>query len=138
MEQVQGRPRPEPFELGGPERMLERERFEGSVGVPHATLHGLAWGQIRQPYEADAIVFTDAVIVRRVLKRQGQESLLLEIRLVDAGEAPRDHGRPAEEPWRESGVLAAAPLAIVVVAHDDPFDPLGLVVPGNIRDGLAG
>ena len=80
-------------------------------------------------------LFADVVVVCRVLERQRQQSLLLQVRLMDARKAPGNHCHTSQKARREGGVLAAAALAIVMVADDDPLDPVGFVGPGNFGYG---
>ena len=93
---------------------------------------GLVGGEVGEADEADAVVLADAVVVGGVLEGEGEEALLFEVGLVDAGEAAGYDGRASEEPGGEGGVLAAASLAVVVVADYDPADPGVPVVPGGL------
>jgi len=58
--------------------------------------------------------------------------LLLEVGLVDARKAARNHGHSPKEPRLQRGVLAAGALAVVPVADDAPCDSC---VPVRFRDG---
>src|SRR4051794_28499458 len=55
---------------------------------------------------------------------------------MDAGEAAGDHGEPAEMPRRQRRVLAAAALAVIPVAYDEPADAAAPVVARDRREGL--
>ena len=51
--------------------------------------------------EADAVVLADAVVVVGIGEGEGQEALLLEVGLVDPGEAAGDDRGSAQQPWGE-------------------------------------
>jgi hypothetical protein len=53
---------------------------------------------------------------------------------VDTGKRLDNDGSSSEVPWLEGSVLPAAPLPVVGVAHDNPRDTLGLVVPRGAWD----
>src|SRR5215831_11102060 len=101
------------------------------------TLDGFPRSQILQSDEADTVVLTDAVVVCRVTKRERQQTLLLQVALVDAGEAAHDDGYTTQQSRRQSGVFTAAALTVVVIADDDPLQVMGFIVPGYLRDGLS-
>src|SRR5207245_158556 len=106
------------------------------AGVLDQALDGLPGRHAGQTEEAHPVVFADAIVVGRVLERQGQQSLLLQVRLVDPREAARDDGRAIQETRREGGVLTATAFPVVRVADDDPLDALGLVVASDRGEGL--
>src|SRR5712691_11113826 len=116
VKQIQCGALPKPLELRGAEGMREEERVGGAIGMRDAALHRLAGRQIRKPHEADAVVFAYPVIIGCITERQCQQSLLLEVRLVDAGEGSGDDRGTAEQARRERGVLAARSFAVVVIA----------------------
>ena len=91
-------------------------------------LDGLAGCHVRKSDEVDAVVFAYLVVVRRVLECEREQALLLQVGLVDAGEAARYDRRAAKQSRRQCCVFAAAAFAIVVVADHDPLDSLRLVV----------
>src|SRR5262249_30297676 len=86
VEEVQRRAHPEPLELRRGVRVLERERLRRAVAVLHQARDGFARREAGQAHQADPVVLADPVVVRRVLEREGQQALLLQIRLVDARE----------------------------------------------------
>ena len=75
--------------------MVELQCFARPIRVLHDTCHGLAGRQVCEADQIEAIVLADAVVIGRILEGQGQESLFLEIRLVDARKAPGDDGSAA-------------------------------------------
>jgi hypothetical protein len=54
--------------------------------------------EARDAADADAVFLLDLLVVRRIDEGQRQDSLLLQVGLVDAREAANDHGRGAEQP----------------------------------------
>ena len=137
MEEVEGGALAEPLQLGGAEGVVELESLAAAVAVAHQASHGPARRDLCQPRQADTVVLPDAGVVRGVLEGEGQEVLLLQIGLVDAGEAAGDDRGTAQEAGGERRVLAAAALAVVVVANHHPLDALGLIVPGDLRYRLS-
>jgi hypothetical protein len=89
--------------------------------------HGLFGGQICQPDQADAVIFSKPLIVSWVLKRECEETLLLEIGFMDARKATGDDCYATQKSGRERRMLAAAALAIVVVANNDPREPVSAI-----------
>ena len=59
---------------------------------------GLVGGEVGQAGQADAVVLADQVVVGGVLEGEGEEALLFEVGLVDAGEAAGYDGSASEEP----------------------------------------
>src|SRR5262245_18964731 len=55
VEQVQGRPRAEPFELGCAEGVVQVQGLDASVGVFDAALHGLVRRQGGEAHQAEAV-----------------------------------------------------------------------------------
>lgn len=80
--------------------MVELYALRGAVGVVDGALDGLVGGEVCQVCEADAVVLLDEVVVGGVPEREGKEALLLEVGLVDAGEAAGYDGSASEEPGR--------------------------------------
>ena len=58
----------------------------------------LAGGEVLEADDGDAVVAADAVVVGRVGEGEGEDSLLLQVRLMDAGEAAHHHGLAAQVP----------------------------------------
>ena len=77
--------------------------------------------------------------VAGVGERERQQPLLLEVGLVDAGEAAGEDHHAAAEPRLHRGVLARRALAVVAVADRHPADARLVVVLGDlgIRPGVA-
>ena len=74
------------------------------------------------------------VVVGGVGEGDGQEALLLEVSLVDAGKGLDEDGAGAQVARLERGVLTAGAFAVVVIAHHDPLQALGLVVARHRRN----
>ena len=127
----------EPGDLVGGHGVVQADGVGGVVGVVDGAEDGLVGGEVCEVCEADAVVLTDAVVVGGVLEGEWEQALLLEVGLVDAGEAAGYDGGASEEPGGEGGVLAAASLAVVVVADYDPADPGVPVVLGGLGEGAA-
>ena len=70
----------------------------GVVGVVDGAEDGLVGGEVGEASEADAVVLADEVVVGGVLEGEGEEALLFEVGLVDAGEAAGYDGSASEEP----------------------------------------
>src|SRR5262245_27359437 len=64
------------------------DRHGLASGLGDHDLHRLAGRQRRKALDRQAVRRVDEVVVLRVLERQGQHALLLEVGLGDAGEAP--------------------------------------------------
>ena len=62
----------------------------------------------------------DPLVVVGVGERQREHALLLEVRLVDAGERPHDHRAPVHVARLHRRVLTRRTLAVVLVADRDP------------------
>ena len=137
MEQVQRRALLEPLELRWPVGVMQTQRLCSAIRVLDDALDGLARSQVLQSDEADAVVLTDAVVVRQVTERERQQPLLLQVAFVDAGEAADDDRHATKEPRRQSGVFTAAALPVVVITNDDPLQAMGFIVPGDLRDRLS-
>jgi hypothetical protein len=87
LHQVQRRAGLEPFDLLSVERViqLDVERC-GARRWDDTRRQRLARRERREASNVDAVSALDAVVVSRVTERQRKDTLLLEIRLVDAGE----------------------------------------------------
>ena len=98
-------------------------------------VHVLA-GHRREAEHVDPVVLVDLVVGGRVGERERHHALLLEVGLVDAGEAAGDRHETEPEAGFHRGVLAAGALAHVLVADHDPR-LAGLVVRlGDVGEGL--
>ena len=58
--------------------------------------------------------------------------MLLEVGLMDASKGLDDDGAAAKVTGLQSGVFAAAALAVVAISDNNPAETLGLVVTGNV------
>lgn len=135
-ELVECRPSAEPGDLGCVHRVVEWDlKRRGTRRGLHVQDDLLARGELVEVEEADAVVSGDLVVVGGVGERQCQQSLLLQVRLVDAGKAARDDRPGAQVARLEGRLLAAAPLPIVRVANDHPAQPRSLVRSRRRRNG---
>ncbi len=117
--------------------MQQDQRVGRAVRVADDAGHGPAGRQVGEADETDAVVLLDALVVVGVLERERQQSLFLQIGLVDARKAAGDHRGAAEKPRRQCGMLAAAAFAIVEIADCDPADAARLIVTGDPRKRLV-
>ena len=85
--------------------------------------------------KGQTVVGADKLPVGRVVEDQGQDALLLQVGLGDAGETASDDRPAAQEAGRHGGVLAAGALTVVDVAHGHPAQAPGLVAPGQLVEG---
>ncbi len=97
-----------------------------------------AGGELAEPQDADAVVLADLVVDGRIVEGQRQHALLLQVGLVDPGEAAHDDGPTAAEAGLHGGVLTARALAPVLVADGDPRLTRLVVVPGDLGVRLHG
>jgi hypothetical protein len=65
--------------------------------------------------EVDLVSGLDAVVVRGVREREGEETLLLTVGLVDTSERPGDDGASSKESGLEGGVLSGRSLSVVLI-----------------------
>src|SRR5262249_39488493 len=117
---VQCRTGPEPLDLLGAERVGAPEVDGGAVGLADLAPHGRFGRQVRQAEHADAVVLADLVVGGRVSECEGQDALLLEVGLVDAGERTSEYGAAVSEPGLHGGVLPGGALSVVRVANGAP------------------
>ena len=85
----------EPLDLLLAHRVLELDLFLATLRVVDDRLHRLAGRQVLQARHADRVALQDPIVVVGVGECQRQQALLLQVRLVDAGEAARDDGAVA-------------------------------------------
>ena len=95
--------------------------------------------QVGEAVDADRVVLADLVVGGRVGEGERQQALLLQVRLVDAGEAAGQDHLGVAEPGLHGGVLAGAALAVVLVADGHPADAGLVEALGDLgeRAGLA-
>ena len=77
--------------------------------------------------DVDGVVDQDPLVVVGVREREREDTLLLEVRLVDPGEGTDDDRSPVHVPHLHRRVLARRAFAVVLVADRDPGDA-GLAV----------
>src|ERR1700733_4709643 len=114
--------------------MIELQQFDCAVGMLDAAFDRFRRRHLEEPDQTEAVVLAEAIVVIRIAKGQSEQPLLLQIGLVNAREAASNHGSTAEQSRREGGMLAAAALAIVPVADDDPFDSERAIIFGDFRN----
>lgn len=105
---------------------------------------------IVQTFRAHLVARVDQVVVGLVDEGERNDTLLLEVGLVDTGEALGQDDATAEVPGLEGGVFSGAALAVVMLGDDEPFQALVLPALGELgnaaraavdvvsRVGLAG
>src|SRR5438309_3402428 len=133
---VQRRPGLEPRDVLPGEAVERLDGLRPSVWLLDRHAHGLPRLERREARDAHAVQRLEAVVVARVLEREGQGALLLEVRLVDAGEALDENDGAAQVARRHRRVLAARAFTIVLVADDHPAHALGLELARDLREGL--
>ena len=119
--------------------MTRLDLVGAAIGMVEDHLDGPSGRELGQSDDVDGVVDPHEVVVSGVCERQGQHALLLEVRLVDAGEGADDDRFGPHVPRFHRRVLAGRALAVVLVADRDPRDA-GLLVPlGEVgqRHGAA-
>src|SRR5262245_33890376 len=135
---VERRPGFEPRDLLAGHGVLDGDLLGAPVWLADPERHRLARLEGRQPDDRHAVVLLDPIVVLGVAERQREHPLLLEVGLVDAGEAADQHRHAAEVARRHRGMLAARALTVVLVADGEPRLALGLQVTRGLREWLAG
>ena len=87
----------------------------------------LARGKGLEASDVNLVGTLELVVVLGVNEGESEHALLLQVGLVDTGEAADDDGKTAEEAGLESGVFTGRTLAVVVVTDDNPLDTGGAV-----------
>src|SRR5208282_5578420 len=118
--------------------MFELQPFRRAVEMLDAAFDRLRRRHRGEPDQTEAVVLADAIVVIRIAKGQREQPLLFQIGLVDARQAAGNHCSTAEQSRREGGMLAAAALAIVPVADDDPFDSARAIISRYFRNRETG
>ncbi len=80
--------------------------FEPSLWL-NTSVKRLARREGREVREVDAIILLDLVVVGLVTEGEGEHALLLQVGLVDAGEALHQHSAYAQVARLHGGVFAA-------------------------------
>ncbi len=96
-------------------------------------LHLAAGFHLLDAFHADAVVFAHLVVVVLVGEGQCQHTLLLQIGLVDAGEALGQDDLHVEEARLHGSMLTRRALTVVVLSHDDAAQAMLLIVAGSSR-----
>lgn len=92
------------------------------IRLPHLQNQVLPRFNLIRTNNVQLVLNPNLIIHRSILESHRKHPLLLQIRLVNARETPRNHRHPTQEPRLERGVLAAGSLAVVPVADDAPSD----------------
>ena len=98
----------------------------------HHDLDRAAGREVGEADDVDGVVGLDPLVVVGVGERQGEHALLLQVRLVDAGERPHDHRPAVHVPRLHRRVLTGRAFAVVLVADRHPRDAGVLVALGEI------
>jgi hypothetical protein len=89
---------------------------------------------VEQADSRHAIASGDEVVVCLVRKCQRDDSLLLEVGLVDSRKALGEDDATAEVSGLESGVFTRGSLAVVGLGNDEPFEPFLLPLARQLGD----
>src|ERR1700722_2006838 len=95
---------PESLELVMAERVGTAELPTAPVGLGESTGHRRVRGQLGQVEDRDEVVFADDVVRRRIGEGQREETLLLQVRLMDPGEGAGQDHEPAAVPGFHGGM----------------------------------
>jgi hypothetical protein len=106
----------------------------GSVGVLGNHGQVLARSEGIKTQDIDLVGTLDPVVVLGVSEGEGKHTLLLQVGLVDTGEAADDDGKTTEETGLKGSVLTRRSLTVVVVTDDDPLDSFVAVGSSNFGD----
>src|SRR5437868_3133907 len=98
-------------------------------------LHWLSGSQCAQSYYTDAILLLNLLVILRISKGQGQDPLLLQIRLVNSSKALCDNCAHIQEAGRHRGMFTAAPLAVVLITDHDRTDAFRFITASDLRHG---
>lgn len=91
-----------------------------------------------QTLSGDLVAARDLVVVGLVDERERDDTLLLQVRLVDARERLGDDEARTEVARLQCGVFASRALAIVVLCNDEPGLGLRLPLLGEVGNGVGG
>lgn len=72
------------------------------------------------------------VVIGGIGEGQWQQTLFLQVCLVDASKRFDNDGASAQVTWLQSGMLAGRALAVVLITDSDPLNVVGLVVASNL------
>jgi len=131
-EHVESRASAEPLDLGLVEGVVEDNVELSSAGSRLDMKSDMrALLEVLEAAERDAVVARDAIVVSGVGEGKSKDTLLLEVALVDTGEAAGDDGDTAKMTRLKSSVLARAALTVVAVTDNDPLEASSLVGTGS-------
>lgn len=106
---VEGAPGDEPSELVSTERLGTAELEVTAVGPGDATRNRGIRGERRQVEDGDSVVLADLLVCRRVGEGEGEQALLLQVRLVDPCEGAGQDREPTAVSRLHGGVFAEEP-----------------------------
>ena len=101
-------------------RAVSRSNLLGSVFVRDDGRQGFSFGKAGESDDGNSVGGKDLVVVGRVVEGQRQHALLLQVGLVDTGEALDDDGAPAEVTRFQRRVLAGRSFAVVFRTDHHP------------------
>ena len=94
--------------------------------------------RLRETLSGDLVAARDLIVVGLVDKCERDDTLLLQVGLVNTGERLGDDEASAEVTGLQSGVLTGRTLTVVVLCDDEPGLRLGLPLLGEVGDGVCG
>lgn len=109
--------------LGGPLGTVLGGNLNGDV---------LAGSKVLEAKDGDLVSGVDLVVVSTVDKVEGQETLLLQVSLVDSGKRLGDDGETTEESGLKSSVLSRRTLTKVIASDNNPSDTVVSVSNGSL------
>lgn len=109
--------------LGGPLGTVLGGNLNGDV---------LAGGKVLKTKNGDLIGGLDLVVVSTVDEVKGQETLLLQVSLVNSGKRLGDDGETTEESGLKSSVLSRRTLTEVITSDNNPSDTVVSVSNGSL------
>lgn len=92
----------------------------------------LAGGKVLQAEDGDLIGGVDLLVVSTVDEVERQETLLLQVSLVDSSKRLGDDGETTEESGLKSSVLSRRSLTKVITSNDNPSDTVVSVSNGSL------
>ena len=136
-DQVQSAAGVEPFDLILRQRVVRREFHGLAVSLVENTGHRVVRCQVGQAADRDGVAVSNRVPRGRIVEGEREDALLLQVRLMDAGERLCEHRVATAKAWFHRCVLTTRALANVLLADEDPVDALFVEVLGNLGVGLG-
>src|SRR5262245_56172949 len=133
-ERVQRRSGAEPADVLLGQAVAGLDRHGSAIGLVDPGLDTPVRREGPEARHAHPVRLLEQIVVLGTLERQGQDPLLLQVRLVDPREALDQDHLGAEVPRRHGGVFPAGSLAVVLVADHDPTHALRLPITGDPRE----